>query len=68
MARALSIEVYHHDLKASGEYVEIEQLSPLRRLDKGITLMTRWSIHPVAVRSAGERQREIATLLELREK
>lgn len=31
----LCVEVYHHDLKGSGEYVELEQLSPLRRLDKG---------------------------------
>ena len=43
----LSVEVYHHDQKGTGQYVELEQLSPLRRLDQGITLTTRWSIHPV---------------------
>ena len=43
----LSVEVYHHDQKGNGQYVELEQLSPLRRLDQGITLTTRWSIHPV---------------------
>ncbi len=59
----LSVEVYHHDLKGSGEYVELEQLSPLRRLDKGIALTTRWSLHALSG-EAGEMER----LLKLREK
>ena len=61
----LSVEVYHHDLKGPGEYVELEQLSPLRRLDKGITLTTRWSIHSLSSTSPEERTRELIDLLEL---
>ena len=64
----LSVEVYHHDLKGSGEYVELEQLSPLRRLDKGISLTTRWSIHPLPVTSQEARTRELLRLLELTNK
>jgi hypothetical protein len=41
----LCIEVYHHPLPGSGEYTELEPLSPLRRLDQGATLITRWNIH-----------------------
>ncbi len=41
----LSVEVYHHDLRGTGEYVELEFLSPLRRFDAGVTLTTHWSIH-----------------------
>ena len=41
----LSLEVYHHDVKDDGEYVELEFLSPLRRFDAGVSLVTRWSIH-----------------------
>lgn len=41
----LSVEVYHHDLGGAGEYVEMEFLSPLRRLDQGASLTTRWSLH-----------------------
>lgn len=41
----LSVEVYHHDAPGAGEYVELEFLSPLGRLDRGVTLTTRWSIH-----------------------
>ncbi len=40
----LSVEVYHHDLPAPKEYVELEFLSPLRRIDQGATLTTRWSL------------------------
>jgi hypothetical protein len=40
----LSVEVYHHDLPGPGEYVELELLSPVRRLDQGATLTTRWSL------------------------
>lgn len=40
-----SVEVYHHDGRGAAEYVELEFLSPLRRLDAGATLTTRWSIH-----------------------
>lgn len=40
----LSVEVYHHDLPGPGEYVELELLSPLRRLDAGATLTTRWTL------------------------
>jgi len=43
----MSVEVYHHDLPGAGEYTELEMLSPLRRLDAGATLTTRWSIHEV---------------------
>ncbi len=43
----LSVEVYHHDLPGPGEYTELEMLSPLRRLDAGATLTTRWSLHDV---------------------
>ena len=41
----LSVEVYHHDAAGAGEYVEMEFLSPLRRLDQGASLTTRWSLH-----------------------
>jgi hypothetical protein len=41
----LSLEVYHHDARGAGEYVELEFLSPLRRFDAGAQLTTRWSIH-----------------------
>lgn len=41
----LSVEVYHHDARGAGEYVELEFLSPLRRFDTGATLTTRWTIH-----------------------
>ena len=64
----LSVEVYHHDLKGSGEYVELEQLSPLRRLDKGLALTTRWSIHPLPATPPEGRTRELLRLLELSEK
>jgi hypothetical protein len=40
----LSVEVYHHDLPGPGEYTELEFLSPLRRLDAGATLTTRWTL------------------------
>ena len=40
----LSVEVYHHDLPGPGEYTELEFLSPLRRLDEGATLTTRWTL------------------------
>ena len=40
----LSVEVYHHDLPGPGEYTELELLSPLRRLDQGATLTTRWTL------------------------
>jgi len=40
----LSVEVYHHDLPGPGEYTELEFLSPLRRLDGGATLTTRWTL------------------------
>ena len=43
----LSIEVYHHDAAGPGEYTELEMMSPLRRLDQGAKLITRWSLHPV---------------------
>ena len=59
----LSVEVYHHDLQGSGEYVELEQLSPLRRLDKGIALTTRWSIHPISETSPEDKMRELVRLL-----
>ena len=42
-------EVYHHDARGPGEYVELEFLSPLRRFDEGVTLTTRWSIHALPV-------------------
>ena len=41
---AHAAEVYHHDLPGPGEYVELELLSPLRRLDAGATLTTRWTL------------------------
>lgn len=44
----LSVEVYHHNALGTGEYVELEFLSPLRRLDQGATLTTRWNIHRLA--------------------
>ena len=53
----LSVEVFHSDLPGTGEYTELELLSPIRRLDKGATLTTRWNIHPVekdGVRAAVE--------------
>ena len=59
----LSIEVYHHDQKGTGEYVELEQLSPLRRLDKGITLTTRWSIHSVPELPLEEKMQWMRNLL-----
>lgn len=40
----LSVEVYHHHLPGPGEYTELEFLSPLRRLDEGATLTTRWTL------------------------
>ena len=40
-----SVEVYHHDAPGLGEYTELELLSPLRRLDAGATLITRWNVH-----------------------
>ena len=40
----LSVEVYHHDQQGDMAYMELEFLSPLRRLDAGLTLATRWSI------------------------
>ena len=40
----MSVEVYHHDLPGTGEYTELEFLSPLRRLDEGATLKTRWTL------------------------
>ena len=40
----LSVEVYHHDLPGPGEYIELEFLSPLHRLDEGATLITRWTL------------------------
>ena len=43
----LSVEVYHHDAPGSGEYTELEMLSPVRRLDEGAMLVTRWSLHAV---------------------
>ena len=64
----LSVEVYHHDLRGPGEYVELEQLSPLRRLDKGITLTTRWSVHTLSSTSPEERTRELTGLLALTKK
>ena len=59
----LSVEVYHHYQKGTGEYVELEQLSPLRRLDKGITLTTRWSIHSVPELPLEEKMQWIRNLL-----
>jgi hypothetical protein len=44
----LNVEIYHHDTSGPGEYTELEHLSPLRRLDAGATLTTRWSLHEVA--------------------
>ena len=41
----LSVEVYHHHAPGAGEYVELELLSPLHRLDEGATLTTRWNLH-----------------------
>lgn len=41
----LSVEVYHHDASGTGEYVEMEFLSPLRRLEQGASLTTLWSVH-----------------------
>jgi hypothetical protein len=41
----LSVEVYRHDALGEGAYIELELLSPLRRLDQGATLVTRWNIH-----------------------
>jgi hypothetical protein len=61
----LSVEVYHHDQKGPGEYVELEQLSPLRRLDAGLTLTTRWSIHPLPAEPPGVMVREVIRLLEM---
>jgi hypothetical protein len=43
----LSLEVYHHDAPGPGEYIELEHMSPLRRLDAGATLTTHWSLHDV---------------------
>src|SRR4029079_14679683 len=40
-----SVEVYHHDAPGAGEYTELELLSPLRRLEAGATLITRWNVH-----------------------
>ena len=45
----LSVEVYHHDARGAGEYVEMEAMSPLRRLSAGSVLTTRWSIHELPV-------------------
>lgn len=42
-----SIEVYHHNLPPPRQYTELEPMSPLRRLDQGATLTTRWNIHVV---------------------
>ena len=50
----LSVEVYHHDAPGAGEYTELEMLSPLRRLDGGATMVTRWSLHPVPKDGARE--------------
>ena len=50
----LSIEVYHHDLLGAGEYTELEFLSPLRRLDKGASLTTRWNVHPLPKEAKAE--------------
>ncbi len=41
----LSVEVYHHSAAPPDQYLELELLSPLRRLDQGATLTTRWNIH-----------------------
>jgi hypothetical protein len=41
----LSVEVYHHNLPPPRQYTELELLSPLRRMDAGATLVTRWNIH-----------------------
>jgi hypothetical protein len=43
-----TVEVYHHNQPPPNQYTELELLSPLRRLDQGAELVTRWSIHPVA--------------------
>ena len=50
----LSVEVYHHHLPPPGQYTELELLSPLRRLDQGATLTTRWNVHPVKAGSERE--------------
>ncbi|MHA3772884.1 hypothetical protein ACXR0O_15225 [Verrucomicrobiota bacterium sgz303538] len=50
----LSVEVYHHNLPPPGEYTELEFLSPLRRLDQGLQLTTRWSLQSVSKESPRE--------------
>ena len=44
----LSVEVYHHSEAAPNEYIELEFLSPLRSLNHGATLTTRWSIQTIS--------------------
>ncbi len=55
----LTVEVYHHDLPGPGEYIELEQLSALRRLDQGITLVTRWNVQTLPSGSPEEQQKAV---------
>lgn len=43
----MSAEVYHHPLPPPREYTELEFLSPLRRLDEGASLTTRWRLQDI---------------------
>ena len=60
----LSVEVYHHHLPGPGEYTELELLSPLRRMDRGAQLVTRWNIHALPKTPPDEPQ-AVARLLGL---
>jgi hypothetical protein len=57
----LSVEIYHHNLRPPREYTELEFLSPLGRLDKGLTLVTRWSLRQVV---AGKEREQVEKWLQ----
>jgi hypothetical protein len=60
-----SVEVYHHSQPPPNQYTELELLSPLRRLDQGAELVTRWSIHEVP---EGQERETVERLLEIEKK
>jgi hypothetical protein len=58
----LSVEVYHHNQPPPRQYTELELLSPLRRMDAGASLVTRWNIHEL--QSGGDIAAEVEQLLQ----
>jgi hypothetical protein len=58
----LSVEVYHHDQRGDGAYMELEFLSALRRLDAGLTLTTRWSLHRMELPAAADQMPRLLKL------